>query len=275
MSCDDSPVLRVEDMVFGYTSSRNNLEDITFDIRAGEFVAVLGQNGSGKTTMMRCINKVLKINSGSIFVDDNDVKALTMEEIARLCTTVPADTSLDFSLTVRDFVSLGRTPFLKSIWWEDEEDERIIDQALADFGITEYAGRRLQELSSGERARVLLAKGVVQTPKLILVDEPSAHLDIKYKVQVMELLKMLSQKGMAILMANHDINLLTRFCDRILLLHEGHIIADGHPKDVINAENIRLVFGIEVDMVEANGVPYVLPTGTALSDGFGPSSPLR
>ncbi|AGI47460.1 ABC-type cobalamin/Fe3+-siderophores transport systems, ATPase component [Thermoplasmatales archaeon BRNA1] len=248
-------------MVFGY-AKKNNLEDITFDISPGEFVAVMGQNGSGKTTLMRCINKILKIRSGEILVDDNSVKTMTMEEIARLCTTVPADTSLDFSLTVRDFVSLGRSPFLKSVWWEDAEDERIIDQALWDFGITQYAGRRLHELSSGERARVLLAKGVVQTPKLMLVDEPSAHLDIKYKVQVMELLRMLADKGMAILMANHDINLLTRFCDRILLLHEGHIIGDGTPREVINEENIRKVFGIEVDMVEAQGVPYVLPTGS-------------
>ncbi len=261
MPCEGS-VLRVSDMAFGYTSGRNNLEDISFDVRPGEFVALLGQNGCGKTTMMRCINKVLRINRGDIVVDESSIRSMTMEEIARLCTTVPADVSLDFSLTVRDFVSLGRTPFLKSVWWEDDEDERIIDQALEDFGIVEYSGRRLQELSSGERARVLLAKGVVQTPKLMLVDEPSAHLDIKYKVQVMELLKMLSGKGMAILMANHDINLLTRFCDRILLLHEGHIIADGAPRDVITADNIRKVFGIEVDMVEAKGVPYVLPTGS-------------
>lgn len=265
MSCD-GPVLRVSDMVFGY-DKENNLEDITFDIKAGEFVAILGQNGSGKTTLMRCINKILKINSGDVLIDDDSILSMNMEEIARVCTTVPADVSLDFSLTVRDYISLGRTPFIKSLWWEDEEDERIIDQALWDFGITQYESRRLHELSSGERARVVLAKGVVQTPKLMLVDEPSAHLDIKYKVQVMELLKMLADKGMAILMANHDINLLTRFCDRILLLHKGHIIADGPPKDVITAENIRTVFGIEVEMVESNGVPYVLPTGSTLTGG--------
>ena len=260
MSCED-PVLRVSQMSFGYTD-RNNLEDIDFDIRPGEFVAILGQNGSGKTTLMRCINKILAIRSGDISIDEQSVLSLTLSEIARLCTTVPADVSLDFSLTVRDYVSLGRTPYLRSVWWEDEEDERIIDQALWDFGITAYSERRLQELSSGERARVVLAKGVVQTPKVMLVDEPSAHLDIKYKIQVMELLRMLSDKGMAILMANHDINLLTRFCDRILLLHEGRIIADGTPRDVITAENIRKVFGIDVDMVEAHGVPYILPTGS-------------
>lgn len=264
MSCEE-PVLTVSNMVFGYTA-QPNLEDINFDIRPGEFVAILGKNGSGKTTLMRCINKILKISSGDIEIDDNSILEMNMEEIARLCTTVPADVSLDFSLTVRDFVSLGRTPFLKSVWWEDEEDERIIDQALWDFGISNYSNRRLHELSSGERARVVLAKGVVQTPKVMLVDEPSAHLDIKYKVQVMELLKMLSEKGMAILMANHDINLLTRFCDRILLLHEGRIIADGDPKAVITAENIRKVFGIEVDMVEFNGIPYVLPTGSTSWD---------
>jgi iron complex transport system ATP-binding protein len=262
MPCDEA-VLKLENMTFSY-GVKKNLEDISFEIKPGEFVAILGKNGSGKTTLMRCINKILKIDSGTITVDDQNVKSLTLEELARLCTTVPADTSLDFSLTVRDFVALGRTPFLKSVWWEDEEDEKIIDQALWDFGITAYADRRLHELSSGERARVLLAKGVVQTPKIMLVDEPSAHLDIKYKVQVMELLKMLSEKGMAILMANHDINLLTRFCDRIILLHEGHIISDGRPEEVITAENIKKVFGIEVEMVTSNGIPYVLPTGSAM-----------
>ncbi len=269
MQCDDTAsgqdILDVEQMSFAY-AEKPNLTDITIEIKPGEFVAILGKNGSGKTTLMRCVNKILKIKSGSVHICDEDIVSLQMADIAKLCTTVPADAPLDFSLKVRDFVSLGRTPFVNSLWWEDEEDERIVNQAMSDFGISMYADRRLHELSSGERARVLLAKGVVQTPKLMLVDEPSAHLDIKYKVQVMELLKMLSEKGMAILMANHDINLLTRFCDRILLLHEGEIIADGKPNDVVTQENIRKVFDIEVEIVQSGGVNYILPTG---STGWG------
>ncbi len=265
MQCDEpdnlNSALNVNNMTFAYADVEN-LKNIQLEIKPGEFVAILGKNGSGKTTLMRCINKVLKIKDGDILINNEDIKTLQMEDIAKICTTVPADVPLDFSLSVRDFVALGRTPFVNSLWWEDENDEQIINQAMWDFGIYQYAERRLHELSSGERARVLLAKGVVQTPKLMLVDEPSAHLDIKYKVQVMELLKMLSKKGMAILMANHDINLLTRFCDRILLLHNGEIIADGKPNDVVTSDNIRKVFGIEVEVVQSGGVNYILPTGS-------------
>ena len=157
----------------------------------------------------------------------------------------------------------GRSPYIKTIWWEDEEDERLIGDAMWDLGVASYANRRLQELSSGERARVLLAKGIVQTPKLLLVDEPSAHLDIKYKIQIMEILKGLSRsRGLTVLIASHDINLLTRFCDRILLLSEGHIVDYGTAKQVVTEESIQRVFDIRVKVVEEEGTVYVLPTGS-------------
>lgn len=264
MQCDGQKrMLEVSELSFGY-GERNNLECIDLHVNPGEFVALMGPNGSGKTTMMRCINKILKIRSGNVKVDDVDILRLPMAEIAKICTTVPADAPLDFSLTVREFVSLGRTPFITSGWWEKKEDNDIIDRAMWDLGITRYADRRLHELSSGERARVLLAKGVVQTPKVILVDEPSAHLDIKYKVQVMEILKDLSKKGLSILIASHDINLLTRFCDRIVLLSKGRIVASGTAEEVVTKESIKEVFDIEVEIVTMNDTVYVLPTGSVM-----------
>ena len=260
MQCDGQ-ILHVEDLEFGYTNI-DTLEKIDFDVKPGEFVALMGPNGSGKTTTMRCINHVLKIKRGSILIDNQDVLPMKMSEIAKLCTTVPADTSLDFVLTVRDYVSLGRSPFVTNIWWENEEDEKMIDKAQNDFDIMKYSDRKLRELSSGERARVLLAKGMVQTPRVLLVDEPSAHLDIKFKIQIMEILRDLAKTGIGIVIASHDINLLTRFCDRIMLLSKGHIIDYGKPKDVITKEAIREVFDIEVEVVYFEDVPYILPTGS-------------
>lgn len=268
MQCDGSPMLRLTNVSFSY-KSEETLKDITFDIMPGEFVALMGPNGSGKTTTMRCINKMMKIDSGSIEIDGCDISDLTMSEISRLCTTVPADTSVDFSLTVRDYVALGRSPYIKNIWWEDENDERMIDDAMWNLAVAHYTNRRLHELSSGERARVLLAKGIVQTPKVLLVDEPSAHLDVKYKIQIMEILKGLSRKGLTILIASHDINLLTRFCDRILLLSKGRIVDYGLAKDVVTEEAIEKVFDIKVKVVEEEGTVYVLPTG---STEYGESS---
>ncbi len=263
MPCDDRPMLKVSSVTFGY-NEHDTLKDMSFEIRPGEFVALMGPNGSGKTTMMRCINKILKVKSGTIEIDGQDIADLTMGEMARICTTVPADTAVDFALSVKDYVSLGRSPYIKTIWWEDEEDERLVQDAMWNLAIAHYSDRRLHELSSGERARVLLAKGIVQTPNVILVDEPSAHLDIKYKVQIMEILKRLSRQGLTILIASHDINLLTRFCDRILLLHQGRILDYGTAKEVITEESIQKVFDITVKLVEEDGTLYVLPTGSTM-----------
>ncbi|MBQ7405453.1 MAG: ABC transporter ATP-binding protein, partial [Candidatus Methanomethylophilaceae archaeon] len=158
----DGPMLEVSEMAFSY-SDEGTLKNIDFEIMPGEFVALMGPNGSGKTTMMRCINKIHKPSSGKIEIDSEDIMELSMGEIARICTTVPADTAVDFSLSVRDYVALGRSPFIKTIWWEDEKDEELVNDAMWRMGIAHYANRRLHELSSGERARVLLAKGLVQT----------------------------------------------------------------------------------------------------------------
>ncbi|MDR0523231.1 MAG: ABC transporter ATP-binding protein [Candidatus Methanoplasma sp.] len=265
MRCDaeGDGMLSVSEMRFGY-SGEDTLKSIGFAVGPGEFVALMGPNGSGKTTMMRCINRVLKVRGGSIEIGGDDVLSLSLEDLAKVCATVPADASLDFVLTVRDFVSLGRSPYVTNIWWDSREDEEMVDRALRDFGIAGYAGRRLSEVSSGERARVLLAKGVVQTPKVMLVDEPSAHLDIKYKIQVMEILKKLSRKGLSIVIASHDINLLTRFCDRVMLLSRGRIVGYGPPAEVVTEESIREVFDIEVKTVMSDGVVYVLPTGSTM-----------
>lgn len=261
---ENDSMLSVSELGFSYTDEET-LKSIDFIVKPGEFVALMGPNGSGKTTMMRCINKILTINKGSVTIDEDDVLSLTLGDIAKICTTVPADISLDFVLTVRDFVSLGRSPYVTNVWWDSPEDDDMVNQALRDFNIDHYAERRLSEVSSGERARVLLAKGIVQTPKVMLVDEPSAHLDIKYKIQIMEMLKGLSKRGLSVVIASHDINLLTRFCDRIMLLSNGRIIDYGVPIDVVTEESIKKVFDIEVKTVVNDGVVYVLPTGSTMN----------
>ncbi|MDR0523627.1 MAG: ABC transporter ATP-binding protein [Candidatus Methanoplasma sp.] len=266
MRCDEkgslgecSSLLDVAGLVFGYTSDLDILKDVNIEAGGGEFIALMGPNGSGKTTLMRCINKILQIKGGSVVIDGNDVKKLGRGDISKLCTTVPADIPPDFSLTAREFVMLGRSPYVVSWWWESEEDAAIVEKAMWDFGILHYSDRKLHELSSGERARALLAKGVVQRPKLMMVDEPSAHLDIKYKIQVMEMLKGLSRSGLTVIMASHDLNLVTRYCDKVMLLSEGEIISYGRPVDVVTKESIMKVFQIDVKVILDEGVPYIIP----------------
>lgn len=257
MPCEETMV-KVDNISFGY-NSKKALKGIELEAGKGEFIGLMGPNGSGKTTLMRCINRLLLIQEGLIMLADHDIKSLNMMEIAKLCTTIPASIPDDFSLQVRDFVALGRTPYVTNWWWEGDEDEKIIDAALEEFKVTELADRRLNELSSGEKARVLLAKGVVQRPKIMLVDEPSAHLDLKYKLQVMESLRVLSRKGITVITASHDINLLTKYCDKVILLSRGEIVDFGPPNDVVNERAIQEVYGVDVSVVIKDDVIFVLP----------------
>jgi iron complex transport system ATP-binding protein len=250
--------LHVCNVVFSYSSS-DTLKDINIEAKKGEFIALMGPNGSGKTTLMRCINKILSIKGGNISILGKDIQSMTREDISKICTTIPADTPTEFSLSVKEFVALGRSPYITSVWWETKKDDDIVEKAMWDFGIGMYSKRRLHELSSGERARVLLAKGVVQEPKVMLVDEPSAHLDIKYKVQVMQMLRDLSRKGITVIVASHDVNLLTRYCDKILLLGKGRILDFGSPSDVVTKESMKEIFDVDVNLVKVDGISYILP----------------
>lgn len=263
MSCEDELTVRVDNISFSYGTRRNpcgrTLKGITINARKGQLIGVMGPNGCGKTTFMRCINKVLKPQEGVIFVDGKDLDRLKMMEVAKICANIPADVPDDFHLSVEEFVSLGRYPFVTGIWWEGERDERVVMEAMKAYHITHLKDRKLAELSSGEKARVLLAKGAVQQPKILLADEPSAHLDLKFKLQVMQALKDLSRQGVTVITASHDINLIAKYADLVIVISDGEIISHGPPAEVINEEIIREVYGVEVNVIRDNGELYVIP----------------
>jgi len=265
MECDEK-ILRLEKIAFSYGLKRN-LDDISLEAGRGELIGLMGPNGSGKTTLMRCINGLLHIQGGIIYLDGGDLQQMKVAEIARICAGIPADVPDDFHLSVKEYVTLGRYPFVKNYWWEGKEDEEIVSRALEEFHVTALSGRKLSEVSSGEKARVLLAKGVVQQPRIMLVDEPSAHLDLKYKLQVMESLRDLSRKGVTVITASHDINLLSKYCDKVLLMSRGRIVSHGKPCDVINEASIQDVYEVEVTIVRTDGQVFVLPLRSWDKDG--------
>ncbi|TFG54747.1 MAG: ABC transporter ATP-binding protein, partial [Methanomassiliicoccus sp.] len=228
MSCEDELVVKVDNISFSYGTKRNlcskTLKGITINAGKGQLIGIMGPNGCGKTTFMRCINKVLKPQEGAIYIDGKDVDRLKMMEIAKICANIPADIPDDFHLSVEEFVSLGRYPYVTGIWWEGEKDEQLVREAMDSYHVTYLRDRKLGELSSGEKARVLLAKGAVQQPKILLADEPSAHLDLKFKLQVMQALKDLSRQGVTVITASHDINLIAKYCDLVIVISEGSIL---------------------------------------------------
>lgn len=236
------------------------LEDISFDLGAGKLVGLIGPNGCGKSTMMRCISRIYEPTAGTISVAGRDVLHMKPAEVAKLVATVPAELGSTFNMTVMDMVVLGRYPFVDRLWWETPEDERITREALRTFGLDGIRRRQLSLCSSGERQRALIAKAYVQEPRLMLVDEPTAHLDMKYKLQVMEYLRRMARSDMTVLVAEHDISLMARYCDTCIIMKKGRIVTIGDPKEVITEDLIRDVYEVDSRVgLDADGEIYVLP----------------
>lgn len=231
------------------------LHDILISVKAGELVGIIGPNGCGKSTLLRSINGLLKIASGDLTVNGLDVRKVSLEEMAKMCSNIPTEFPPDFNLSVYEVVMLGRYPHRKSMWWESEEDEEIVKNAIRMFGVDHLWERDITQLSSGERQRTLIAKAYVQQPRIMLVDEPTAHLDIRYTLEVMQYFKDLvrDEKDMAIVIAAHDLNTVAKYCDRIVMMKKGRIVACGTPEEVVTEKNIRDVYGVAADIIKHEG----------------------
>ncbi|MBQ4412013.1 MAG: ABC transporter ATP-binding protein [Candidatus Methanomethylophilus sp.] len=257
---DEVPLLELRNLNKIYDNGYHADRDISFSLPAGKLVGLIGPNGCGKTTMMRCINRMHEPTSGDILIDGVSVMDQTPAQIARLVSNVPAEMTASFGLTVFETVMLGRYPYLQNMWWETDEDETMVVDTLKKFGVYHLQDRALNMLSSGERQRVMIAKAYVQNPRLMLVDEPTSHLDMKYKLDVMEYLRAMLKQNMTILVAEHDISLMARYCDLCIIMKKGELVAIGNPKEVITEDLIREVYEVEATVgFDREGEIYVLP----------------
>lgn len=262
------PLLEIRNLNKVYDNGFHADKDISFSLPSGILVGVIGPNGCGKTTMMRCINRMHEPTSGDILIDGRTVLDQTPAQIARLVSNVPAEMKASFGLTVFETVMLGRYPYLENMWWETDEDETLVVDTLKKFGIAHLQDRALNMLSSGERQRVMIAKAYVQQPRLMLVDEPTSHLDMKYKLEVMEYLKAMVKKDMTILVAEHDISLMARYCDLCVIMKKGELVAIGDPKKIITEELIRSVYDVDASVgFDKDGELFVLPKRYVGADG--------
>lgn len=254
------PLLEVRNLQKYYDDGYHAVRGVSYSIPSGMLVGLIGPNGCGKSTMMKCINRMHDPSSGEILVDGESVLNKTPADVAKIISTVPAELRNSFGLTVFETVMLGRYPYLKNVWWETENDESVVEDALRKFGVLHLQDRQLNMLSSGEMQRVLIAKAYVQEPRLMLVDEPTSHLDMKYKLDVMEYLNAMVRKDMTVLVAEHDISLMARYCDLCIIMKKGEIVAIGKPKEVITPELIRDVYDVDASVgFDDDGELYVLP----------------
>lgn len=238
--------ISVKDLHAGYNSS-NILNGISFDLEKSDFVGIIGPNGSGKTTLLRTISRVLPPKSGSVKLDSRNIYSIPSREFARMVAVVPQDTLIAFDFSVLEIVLMGRSPMLGRFSVESSKDIEIAMDALARTGTAHLKNRAINSLSGGERQRVLVARALAQEPEVILLDEPTSHLDISYQYEIMDLIKCLNtEHGLTILAVLHDLNLASQYCSRLIMMGQGEIKAIGSPESVITSENIRNVYGAEV-----------------------------
>ena len=237
--------LKVEQLVCGYEERKPIVKGISFSIELGEFVGIVGPNGSGKTTLLRAMVGLVKIQHGSIIIGQHHLKHLERREVARRIAFVPQLMEPVEGFTVEDLVMLGRTPYFERFSFEREEDYQAVKWAIEELKIGKLANRPLTELSGGEFKRVAIARALAQQPKILLLDEPTSHLDIRYQVKICKLLRKL-RAHRSIIATFHDLNLASRFCSRLMLIKDGELIADGSPSEVVTAENVWKAYRIKV-----------------------------
>ena len=237
--------LEVRELGYDY-DGRPILDSVTWDLRKGEILGVLGPNGCGKTTMLRNLNRNLSPKRGCVVLDGTDLEDMAKRDIARHIAAVPQSNEIRFAFTVREMVAMGRMPFQEAFRGNSSEDERIIDEAMELTGITHMSDRLINTMSGGERQRVIIARALAQQPEILLMDEPTLHLDINMQFEVLDLVSKLSKdRGLTVVIVSHDLPMVARYCDRIILIHDRTVWAEGKPEDVLTPENMRTVFNID------------------------------
>jgi iron complex transport system ATP-binding protein len=256
--------VEVKNLNFGFGGPKNVLNDINLEIDKPGLYCIIGPNGVGKSTLVRCLNKIYKVPSGTVFVNGTDINDISIKDNAKNMSYVPVGGDDTFALTVIDTILVGRHTQQK--WKTSREDMEITFKALKLMGIEDLGMKRYNELSAGQHQKVAIARGLVQETEFIILDEPTANLDVRYQVYVTELLKELSrQTGLTVLMISHDLNITAHYADEVIVMaHPGVILAKGKPEDVISEEMIKEVYGVDCEMIhDSAGKPHII-LGSAL-----------
>jgi iron complex transport system ATP-binding protein len=251
-----STILDAQNLAGGYSAALPIVRDIYLSLQAGEWLSLVGANGSGKSTLLRLLSRILPPQQGRVLLDGKAIHHQSMQAIARQLAILPQQPTIPPGLTVRQLVSLGRTPHQP--WWQwelDADDHQAVEQAIAQTQLEQLRDRPIEQLSGGERQRAFLALTLAQNPKILLLDEPTTFLDLHHQLELLELLKDLNRhRQLTIITVLHDINLAIRYSDRIAMLKQAVLAAIGTPSAVITTDNLRQVFGVEA-------IPLNTPVG--------------
>lgn len=241
-----SPFMSLRKVNFAYNKDPI-LKDISFDISAGETIGIIGPNGSGKSTLMKLMGGVLQVEPDTIFIKGSDLRLSKRRTLAQSIAWIPQENPIAFPFKVAEVVMMGRHPYLSPLMFERSEDFNIAHQAMSLTNTLEFSNRSFNEISGGEKQRVLIAGALAQEPEMMLLDEPTSALDLKYQVEILSILQRLNKtKGVTLVMALHDLHLASKFCKRIILLQKGQIARDGTPAEVMQKEILEKAYDVKI-----------------------------
>jgi len=239
------------------------LKNVSLTIASGEVLGILGPNGSGKSTLLKVLMRILVPQQGRVKLFGHAHDAVSQAEISRRVAFVPQETQQAFPFTISEMVLMGRYPHHNRTWgpgWESSEDRAVAMQAMSDLGVSHLGGRLITNVSGGERQRAVIARALAQEPEILLLDEPTAFLDLHHQLEIARIIRRLNQeRGLTVVLVSHDLNLASQYCDRLLLLREGEIVAMGSPEEVIAGESLERVYDcpVLVDRHPQSGQPRV------------------
>ena len=248
-------MIQVKNISYHYKGGPELLKNVSFDMEEGSVLAILGNNGVGKSTLLKCFNHILTPDAGQVLLEGENLLAMSSREVAKRVAFVSQSVP-DTQMTVHDVVMLGRRPYMK--WGFTEDDHVIVHNAMDRLGVGAMRGRFLNQLSGGEKQKVMLARAMAQQPKLMLLDEPTSALDIQNQYQVLRIVRDICRTdGLAAVVVIHDLNLALRFCDRFLLLKDGQVYRHGD-RSILDSEALKEVYGVNAKIAEIEGRHMVL-----------------
>ncbi len=250
--------IQMEDVEFGYSGGAQVLNGVNLDLEGPGLYCIIGPNGVGKSTLIKCMNKLLKPTSGAVYIDGTDVSDMRPSEVAKKIGYVPVHTDDVFSMTVFESVMIGRGN--KRSWKTSPEDILKVHRILDVFGMGELAERKFNELSAGQHQKVAIARGLVQETEILLLDEPTSNLDIKHQIFVAELLREIaSRRNVMVIMISHNLDITAKYADKVIMMSlDGSIKTVGTATEVITSENLREVYGVETEVIMHEGRPAIL-----------------
>jgi len=253
-------LLSIQNVSFSY-AKKEIIHNICLHIEEGEFVGIIGPNGSGKSTLLRISTGFLRPYKGDIIFSGKDIRKYDIKTLAKNIATLPQSMEVFFPHCVEDFIAMGRYPHLRHSLFKQDRDMVFVKDVMETMDIAYMTGRRITDLSEGERQRVFLAQCIAQDPILLLLDEPVSHFDIRYQIKTLEILENLNRDGMTIVIVLHDLNLASEFCTRVVLMSEGKIFKEGPPNHVLTFQNIEEIYKTVVIVKEnpISGKPYIIP----------------